>query len=72
LDHGNYQYKLGMKGLSTALTKRNLGILMDGKLDMSQQHALIAQNANCNLDSIKSSIMSRSREVTLPLYSAVG
>ena len=39
-------------------------------LNMSQQHLLATQKANCILGSIKRSVTSRSREVILPLYSA--
>jgi len=61
-----YQYRLGMKGLRAA--ERDLGVLLDEKLDMSQQCALTAKKANCILGCIKSSVASRSREVILPLY----
>ena len=55
--------------ISTAWPKKNLGVLVDGKLDMSQKCALTAQKVNHVLDCIKGSVASRSREVILPLYS---
>ena len=73
LGHGNpqYQYKLRDERIAHSPTKKDLGVLVDGKLDMSQQCALTAQEANHILGCIKRSVASRVGGDPAPLFCAV-
>jgi len=65
-----HQYRLGVDLLESISAERDPGMLMD-KLTMSQQCALVAKKANVILGCLKKRVASRSREVLLPLYSAL-
>ncbi|PKU31447.1 hypothetical protein llap_18247 [Limosa lapponica baueri] len=54
-----------------AALQRDLGVPVDIKLTTSQQCAPVAKKTNGLLGCIKKSVASRSREITLPLYSAL-
>ncbi|KAK4818703.1 hypothetical protein QYF61_017924 [Mycteria americana] len=57
----------GSHATGKGLGKKDLGILVDTKLTMSQQGTLAAKKANVILGFIRKSIFSRLREVILPL-----
>jgi len=65
------QHKLGADLLESSSAERDLGVLVDNRLTMSQQCALIARKVHGILGCIKRSVASRSREVLFPLLSAL-
>ena len=64
-------YRLEGIVLESSSAEKDLGVLMDDKLNMSQQCALAAWKANGILGSIRRGVASRDREVVVCLYSAL-
>ena len=66
-----HQYRLGVDLMESSSVERDLTLLGGDRLTMSQQWALVAKKANGILGCIKKSVASRTREVLLPLYTAL-
>ncbi len=70
LGHKNkqYSYKLGDSELKTSVQEKDLGIIVDSKMNWSEQCIVAVKNGNSTFGIIKRHVKSRKKSIILPLY----
>jgi len=63
-----YVYRLGKELTENSTAEKDLRVLVNEKLDMSQQRVIVVQRANCILGCIKRRAASRIRVFIFPLF----
>ncbi|KAF7243936.1 Hepatic lectin [Varanus komodoensis] len=73
LGHRNrcHKYRLEYKWLESSTCERDLGVLVNCRLNVSQQCDAVVKRVNATFGCIARSVASRSREVLLPLYTTL-